>query len=283
LQITVTTGRSSAATKPNEPAMVQQNESSGVRIAYDDVGDGPAILFIHGFMFDRTMWHEQVAALDGWRRIAPDLRGMGESEAPDGGYDMAAYADDLAALLDVLGIEQAALCGLSLGGYIAFEFLRRYRERVTALIVMSARAEADTPERKASRDDMIARVRRYGVRTLAEELAPRFLEKTAAPDTKERLQEMMERTSVAGAVGALEAMRDRPDSTPLLSSLGGLPTLFVIGERDVRTPRATMQPMADRLPRARFEVIPDAGHVAPLESPAEITAQLRSFLNELCD
>jgi 3-oxoadipate enol-lactonase len=196
---------------------------------------------------------------------------------------MGAYANDLAALLDVLGIEQAALCGLSMGGYVAFEFLRRYRERVTALVVMSARAEADTPERKASRDDMIARVRRYGVRTLAEELAPRFLEKTAAPDTKERLQEMMERTSVAGAVGALEAMRDRPDSTPLLSSLGDLPTLFIIGERDTRTPRASMQAMTERLLGATFEVIPDAGHVAPLESPAEITAQLRSFLNELCD
>jgi 3-oxoadipate enol-lactonase len=160
-----------------------------------------------------------VAALEGWRRIAPDLRGMGKSEASDGGYEMAAYADDLARLLDVLGIERAALCGLSLGGYIAFEFLRRYPERATALIVMSARAEADTPERKASRDEMIARVRRRGTGTLAGELAPKFLAKAATPATKVRAQKVMERTSVAGTVGALEAMRDRPDSTPLLSSL----------------------------------------------------------------
>jgi 3-oxoadipate enol-lactonase len=188
----------------------QQNGSNGVRIAYDDVGDGPAILFIHGFMFDRTMWHDVVAALDGWRRIAPDLRGMGESEASDGRYDMVAYANDLAALLDVLGIERAALCGLSLGGYVCCEFLRRYRERVAALIVMSARAEADTPERRTSRDDMIARVRRRGVRALAQELAPKFLAETSTPDTKQRLKEMMERTSVVGTLGALEAMRDRP-------------------------------------------------------------------------
>ncbi len=255
---------------------------NGVRIAYDDVGDGPAILFIHGFMFDRTMWHDLVASLDGWRRIAPDLRGMGASEACDGRYDMGTYADDLAALLDVRGIERAALCGLSMGGYIAFEFLRRYRERATALVVMSARAEADTLERKANRDDMIAQVRRRGVRTLARELAPKFLAKSAIPGTGARLQEMMERASVGGTIGALEAMRDRRDSTPMLSSLGDLPTLLIIGERDTRTPRASMHAIADRLPGARLEVIPLAGHVPPLENGVETTAQLRRFFSLNC-
>jgi alpha-beta hydrolase superfamily lysophospholipase len=79
---------------------LQHVEVNGVRLAYDDFGEGPAILFIHGFMLDRTMWRGQVAALDGWRRIAPDLRGHGLSEAPERDYSMAAYADDLATMLD---------------------------------------------------------------------------------------------------------------------------------------------------------------------------------------
>jgi pimeloyl-ACP methyl ester carboxylesterase len=91
-------------------------EVNGVSLAYNDVGEGPTILFIHGFMLDRTMWRSQVAALDGWRRIAPNLRGHGLSEAPEGGYRMATYADDLAALLDVLGVRRTVLCGLSMGG-----------------------------------------------------------------------------------------------------------------------------------------------------------------------
>ena len=91
---------------------------------------GPAVLFIHGYPFDRTIWRDQIDALEGFRRIAPDLRGMGQSDAPDLGYGMAIYAADLAALLDALGVDDVILCGLSMGGYIAFEFLRHWRSRV---------------------------------------------------------------------------------------------------------------------------------------------------------
>jgi pimeloyl-ACP methyl ester carboxylesterase len=104
-------------------------EANGVCLTYDDVGEGRAILFVHGFMFDGTMWRGQTAALEGWRRIAPDLRGHGLSEVPERGYSMATYADDLAALLDDLGVRRTVLCELSMGGYIAFEFLRRHLER----------------------------------------------------------------------------------------------------------------------------------------------------------
>lgn len=254
---------------------------NGVRLAYVDVGAGPAVLFIHGFMADRTLWSEQIVALEGWRRIAPDLRGMGMSEAPEGGYGMAVYADDLAALLDALDVERAVVCGLSLGGYVAFELLRRHRARVAALVVLDARAEGDTPERAASRNDMVARVRDGDARGLEGELASRFLAQTAPADVRRRLEQLMERSPVAGTVGALEAMRDRPDSTQLLQSIRNLPTLLLIGEHDSRTPHASMRAMADRVPDATFEVITSAGHLPPLENPEETTTKLRRFLKGL--
>jgi pimeloyl-ACP methyl ester carboxylesterase len=254
---------------------------NGVRLAFDDVGHGPAILFVHGFMLDRTMWRQQVVALGGWRRIAPDLRGMGLSEAPERGYRMDVYADDLAALLEALDVERAVLCGLSMGGYVALEFLRRHRQRVRALVLLDTRAEADTAERKASRNDMIARVRHGEASALAEELATKFLAEGASADAKRRLKKMMDRTPPAGALGALEAMRDRPDSTPVLQSIGNVPTLVLIGRHDTRTPHASMQAIVDRIPDAMFEVISNAGHVPPLESPEETTRRLRRFLNGL--
>jgi pimeloyl-ACP methyl ester carboxylesterase len=185
------------------------------------------------------------------------------------------------ALLDAIQVERAVLCGLSLGGYVAFELVRRYRERVAALVVLGARAEADTAERRASRDDMIARVRDRDAGALSEELAPRFLGRSAPADVRSRLKGMMDRTPVAGIVGALEAMRDRPDSGPLLRSVGDLPTLVLIGEHDRRTPHGSMRAIADRMSNATFETVPGAGHVPPLESPEETTATLRRFLKGL--
>lgn len=112
-------------------------------VAYDVQGDGFPILFIHGFPLDRTVWRQIMATLTGWRRIAPDLRGMGLSDVPSE-YSMTEYADDLAALLDALSAPKAVVCGLSMGGYIAFEMLRRHRDRVRALILCNTRAEADS-------------------------------------------------------------------------------------------------------------------------------------------
>ena len=124
---------------------------NGVSLAVEVRGEGPAILFVHGYPLDRTMWRDQIDSLEGYRRIAPDLRGMGQSDAPDLGYGMGIYADDIAALLDALGVNEVVLCGLSMGGYVIFEFLRRWRHRVRALILMDTRAEADSTEARRAR------------------------------------------------------------------------------------------------------------------------------------
>ena len=258
---------------------------NGVRLSVESLGEGPrAILFIHGFPLDRSIWRPQMAALDGWWRIAPDLRGMGRSEAPDDGYSMATYAEDLAGVLQALGVGQVVLCGLSMGGYVAFEFLRRWPERVTGLVLMDTRADPDPPEGRAGRDAMIALVRQEGAGAVAETMLPRLLRPgtwTERPGLPEQVRAMMAAMPVAGVAGALAAMRDRPDSRALLPSLGRLPSLVLVGEEDRLTPPEVGRAMAEAIPGAEFEVIAGAGHLPTLEQPDRTTNRLRRFLDRV--
>jgi YbgC/YbaW family acyl-CoA thioester hydrolase len=267
--------------REGDDADVQRLTVNGVSLAVDVRGSGPAVLFVHGYPVDRTLWRAQLAGLDGWRRIAPDLRGLGRSDAPDLGYSMATYAEDLAALLDALGVEDVVLVGLSMGGYIAFEFLRRYRPRVRALVLMSTRAEPDSVEGKRARDAAAALARDGGARAIADQMLGRVLAEGTSPEVAAEVRRMMEAAPVPGLVGALAAMRDRPDSTPLLAELAELPTLVVVGEDDALTPPVAARAMAEAIPGARLEVIAGAGHFPPVERPAETTRVLRGFLTSL--
>lgn len=256
---------------------------NGVSLALDDQGEGPTILFIHGYPLDRGLWRDPVKNLSGWRRIAPDLRGLGDSDAPDLGYSMATYAADLVALLDVLGVRRAVVCGLSMGGYIAFELLRSYRERVAGLVLMSTRAEADSAEGRKARDQAASVAREGGAQAIAESMLPRMLAPASLQDSAvvAGLRSTMARAPVPGIVGALTAMRERQDSTGLLSSLADLPTLVIAGESDQLIPLADVSRMHDAIPGSVLRVIPGAGHVAPLEQPAAVTTALREFLASL--
>jgi 3-oxoadipate enol-lactonase len=260
---------------------VQRLAVNGVSLTVEVRGDGPAVLFIHGFPFDHSIWTHQIAALEGWCRIAPDLRGMGQSDAPDLGYSMETYAADLAELLDLLGARDVVLVGLSMGGYVAFEFLRHWRERVRGLVLMDTRAEADSPEARLNRDATAATARDQGAGAIAEAMLPKVLGASTlagAPAVVGRVRSMMAATPVAGLVGALGAMRDRPDSTPLLPELAGLPTLVIVGDEDEVTPPAVASAMAGAIPGASLVVIRSAGHLAPVERPAEVTDALLAFL-----
>ncbi|MBA2626595.1 MAG: alpha/beta fold hydrolase [Gemmatimonadales bacterium] len=271
--------------RPTSQADVQRVTVNGVSLAFDSRGTaGAAILFIHGFPFDRTMWQHQLAHLDGFRRIAPDLRGMGLSDAPDLGYSMTTYADDLAALLNSLGVDDVVLCGLSMGGYVAFEFLRQWRRRVRALVLMDTRAEADGPETRRVRDAQAAQTREHGVSVIVDAMLPKLFSAAGhahASAASDHVRQMILATPIAGITGALSAMRDRPDSTSLLASLAGIPTLVVVGEDDRITPADEAREMAEAIPGARFEVISSAGHVPPVEQPAETTRLIAEFLASL--
>ena len=263
------------------PGHLRRIAVNGVNLAVDVRGEGPAILFIHGYPLDHALWEHQMARLDGWLRIAPDLRGMGQSDAPDLGYSIATYADDLLALLNTLGVERVVLCGLSMGGYIAFEMLRRARERVRGVVLMNTRAEADTPEGRKARDIAAAQAKEGGATSVATAMLPRLLAPAAPaenPALVDRLRRMMAGTPLAGILGALGAVRDRPDSMPLLPTLGGTPVLVVAGAEDQIIPRDRAQALAEAIPGARLVVLPGVGHLSPLERPEAATAALADFL-----
>ena len=265
------------------PGDVVRYDVGDVTLAADVRGDGPALLLIHGFPLDRSVWAHQVATLARWRRIAPDLRGCGASDAPDDGYSVAAYADDLARLLDRLRVERAVVAGLSMGGYIAFDMVRRFRDRVAGLILCDTRADADGPEARASRDAMIALAKEQGAGAVAERLLPRVLGRTSQvtqPHLVEQVREMMTRAPVGGVVGALRAMKERSDATPLLPSIS-VPTLVVVGQEDEMTPPATAKAMAGAIPAAATIVIPGAGHLSPVEAPTAVSRVLAEFLEHV--
>jgi pimeloyl-ACP methyl ester carboxylesterase len=256
---------------------------AGATLAVQVRGEGPPLLFVHGFPLDHAMWSQQLGALDGWRGIAPDLRGAGASDIPATDYSMARYAEDLRAVCDALDVAGAVCCGFSMGGYVLFEFLRRYGARVRGLVLCDTRPEPDTDEGRRARDENAALVERDGVGALADRVVPKLLGATTRagrPELVETVRRMAVRQPAAGVIGALRAMRDRPDSTGLLGGIT-VPTLVVHGAEDELAPPAVARAMAARIPGARYVELEGAGHLAPLEQPEGVTRALQGFLGEL--
>lgn len=251
----------------------------GVRLACDDVGTGEAVVFVHAFPLDRTMWRAQLSFFgERCRCVAVDLRGAGDSPAVPP-FTMAQLADDVAALLDELRIVRATIVGTSLGGYVAFALWRRHRERVAGLVLSDTRATADDDAGRARRRQLIELAQREGsAGVAAAQLTGTLGKSTRArrPELVEAVRETMERASVAGIVGTLEAMLGRDDSTTLLPTID-VPTLVVCGDEDAITQPKEMRDMAAAIPGARFEVVPGAGHLPPLERPAAFNALLAEW------
>lgn len=262
---------------------VVRYEVGDVTLAADVRGDGPALLLVHGFPLDRSIWRHQLATLAGWRRIAPDLRGLGASDAPEGEYSMATYADDLAKLLDRLRVAKVVIAGHSMGGYIAFEMMRRHRDRVAGLILCDTRADADNADARKGRDEMAALAETRGAEPIAERMIPRLLGRTTQqtqPQLVLQVRDMILQAPPRGIAGALRAMRDRADSTDLLATID-VPTLVVVGQEDEITPPALGRSLTAAIPSAAMTTIAGAGHVAPLEAPIAVSRVMAEFLGAM--
>jgi pimeloyl-ACP methyl ester carboxylesterase len=236
----------------------------------------PALILIHGFPLDSGMWGAQLTGLA--RHcfvVAPDLRGHGLSKLGGAPYSVDQHADDVAALMETLGIARAVIGGLSMGGYAVLAFWRRHADKAAGIALIDTRANADTEEGKAARDATIARIRERGVGILADEMLPRLLAPAPQVDAKigSALRTMIERQPVEGMVGALAAMRDRPDAMALLTTVS-VPAAVIVGEADAITPVSVAEEMARRLSDVRLTVVPGAGHMAPLEAPDAVNAAL---------
>ncbi|MER6234805.1 alpha/beta fold hydrolase [Streptomyces clavifer] len=256
----------------------------GVTIGYDDSGPsaGPPVLLIHGHPFDRTLWAPQVAALTetGHRVVTPDLRGYGRSGVTPGKVFLSDFADDLAALLGHLGIDEAVVGGVSMGGQITMEFQRRHPQLVRGLILSDTSAPAETEEGRQFRNRLADRLLAEGMDGYAGEVIAKMLAAynvEAMPDVAARVLGMMRATDPRGAAAALRGRAERPDYRATLADVR-VPVWIVVGADDAYTPVADAEAIHRLVPHAVMTVIEGAGHLPGVEQPGRFNAALLGFL-----
>jgi 3-oxoadipate enol-lactonase len=270
---------------------------SGFETAYDDVGRGPAVMLLHGFPFDRSMWREQIDFLSahGFRAVAPDLRGLGESVAQTSVCETSALnhrlksvplttmeemARDAAALLDDLRIDSAVICGLSMGAYVAFEFAHLFPSRILAVVLAGARAQGPDDAEKKSREEKAQQVLVEGMSGMAEGIAPQILAANTLankPEVVERVRRMIASTNAAGAAAAQRGMAARRDYSLDLEGIN-VPTLIIAGSEDAVRKPDDAEFIHHRIRNSRLEIIDNAGHLMNMEQPEVFNRALKEFL-----
>jgi pimeloyl-ACP methyl ester carboxylesterase len=246
-----------------------------------DTGEGPNLLMLHAFPLDASMWDNQVAALSGrYRCLRPDFWGCGASAPAPAVTTIDGYVADVLARLDDLGVDRFAVCGISMGGYMAFALLRAARPRVDAVVLTNTRAAADDEAARAGRAAMAEQVRAGGVEAIVEPMTKRLLCQRCGEEVHiaDPVRGRIRRCTADGVTGALHAIAERPDSTPMLAGIDA-PTLVVCGTADAIVPLEESRAMARAIPHAMLEEFEGAGHLANLEQPARYSAVVGAFLD----
>ncbi len=236
----------------------------------------PALVLLHAFPLDRSMWDHEVQALANAASpiIAPSFPGFGRSDLPSSQPSLDDYADAVIAVLDAARIDTAAFAGLSMGGYVAFSIWRRHRSRVERLALIDTKAEGDTPEAAQNRIRLAALIREHGIDALLK--APPTWLRPGAPQWP-AVKELIRKQRPEAVAQASVAMAGRADSTKDLATID-VPTAVIVGESDSLTPLANAKTLHEGIPGSSLTVIPDAGHLANIEAPEAFEKAIRAWL-----
>jgi 3-oxoadipate enol-lactonase len=256
--------------------------SGDTDIFYEVLGGGPPVVLLHPFPANHDLWKPAVqAVVSRYRVILPDLRGHGDSGVGEGPATMEKHAADLARVLDHEEVGRAPFVGVSIGGYVLFEFWRKYRARVEALVLCNTKAQADTPEARAARVQAATDVTERGTEPFFESMLPKLLGKTTytgRPDLVEGALRMMRKMSPEHVAMVQRGMAERQDSVETLKTIN-VPTMLVTGDEDILTGKAEADLMRQHIPGSQLKVIAKAGHYSPWEQPEEVGKLLRQFLD----
>ena len=242
--------------------------------------DAATIVFVHGFPLDHSMWRGQLPLLDHASLLMPDLPGFGKSDPVAGDMTMRGLADDVANLLKELDISKAVFCGLSMGGYIGWEFVINHREMLDGLICCNTRAAADDELTARARHVAAQQVLKDGTDPVAAAMREKLFSKESLRSQNELVNGMTDiirQASPAAVAAAQRAMAVRSDHSGNLPSID-VPTLVVAGADDVITPADDMREMSLLIGEASFVEIAEAGHLSPSEKPEVFNSAVTHWL-----
>ncbi len=255
--------------------------ANGIDIAYEDCGSGPPLLLLHGFSLDHSMWAAQMEELQrSYRLIAPDLRGLGKTEAPSEPFSLETMADDAAGLLEAIDISAAAVAGFSLGGYTLLQLLARHPLKIRAAAFVSTQAGADTVEAREPRLRIARLVVDEGMEPFASAFIPQLFDPAylaAHPREIAHTQSVIESQRPNSIALVLDAMRQRPDMRFYLKDFTQ-PAAVIGGLADALVPAQSMRDLHEGLPDCTIDLLEGVGHMSPVEAPEQVSFQLDQLM-----
>ncbi len=263
---------------------MERVRSGDAEICFDIAGSGSPVALLHPFPVCREFWLPVAEFLSTrYRLIMLDLRGHGDSGLGEGPATMEKHAGDLARLMTAAGVDRAPIVGVSIGGYIIFEFWRRFRERVSALVLCNTKAGADSAEARAGRLQAADDVLKKGTELFFEGMLSKVLAEStrrSRPDLVDGALRMMRKMSPEDIAGVQRGMAERPDSIPTAQTIN-VPTLIITGDEDPATGVPEAEVMKQNIRGAEMKVVAKAGHYSPWEQPQEVGRLLRQFLDSV--